>query len=134
MAARRTVGCAAPVGDDAAVGALVADRDLGPQLVEADSRLARSAACAAGQSSRKAGRRAGRAQDEEVEQDLALRRQQRGVARLARRQGLDVVGQQPLQEARRVLAVDANDAAVGEKGGGRTHRKASQAACHGAAC
>ena len=58
----------------------------------------------------------GRAHDQHVEQDLPLRREKPGVARLALREPLDVVGQQALQKARRVFAVDLDDAAVPEQG------------------
>ena len=55
-----------------------------------------------------------RTDDEEIEQDFALRRQQPRKARFARVQPLDFVGDEALQQFFAVGAIDANDAAVGK--------------------
>ena len=64
----------------------------------------------------------GRAHDDHVEQDLGLRREKRRIARLARREPLDVVGQETLQKAGRIRAAHANDAAILEISGFLAHR------------
>ncbi len=103
------------------VGALVGDRDLGAQLVEAEplgeiGRLGRSAVEEVGRA------RFGRnARHQHIEQNLALGRKQRGIAGLARTQPPDVVGQKALQETGRVLAGDAHHAAIVEQGGFLRH-------------
>ena len=90
---------AAPEGSDAGSALSSAIVDLGAQLIEAEppgefGRLAPRA-----QSSRKTGAvGVGRADDDQVEQDLALRRQQRRVARFAGREPLDVVGHRPCRK------------------------------------
>ena len=60
------------------------------------------------------------APQDEVEQRLALRRQQRGPARFAVFQRQHVAGQQPLQEGTRLFAGNAQHRAVGK--GGIGHR------------
>src|SRR5262249_31764193 len=54
--------------------------------------------------------------EDEVEEDLALRRQQRRIERAARRQLLDIVGDEALQERARLRAGDGNDGTVVETG------------------
>ena len=67
---------------------------------------------------------AGRAHHDHVEQDLALRREQRRIARFAWGQPLDVIGQQALQKGRRILAAHRKDAAILEHGGFLVHETA----------
>ena len=105
-------GLVAPEGRDGAIGAHVSDRDLGAQLVEAKplgeiGRLRRRAVDEIGGLLA-----ARRAHDDHVEQDLALRREQRRVARFAWGQPLDVIGQQALQKGGRILAAHGKDAAI----------------------
>ncbi len=88
---------------------------LGPQLVEielfhqrADQRLRRIEKKAA----TILGRRFG---DDEVDDDLALRRQQCGKARMARGDLGHIVGDEAIEEAPGVVADDLDHAAIGEK-------------------
>ena len=131
--AGQRIGRLAPIGDDTEIGAGVADRDPGPEFIDRQA-LGEVGGERHGTIQEKGWRPAGGAQNEEIEQNLALRGQQRRVARLPRRQADNVVGQHPLQEAGRVLAFDANHAAVGKICGGQAHQKGSQAACQDEAC
>ena len=54
-------------------------------------------------------------EDKEIEQYLALRRQQRGKARLARSKRRDIVRDKPVQETPCVLACHFHDASVGKR-------------------
>lgn len=104
------------------IGALVDNLDLGAQAVEAEAldEVGRERRRAVDEE-RQAGVD-GRLHHQEVEQDLALRRQQRGVARLAGAEALDVIGQEPLQKAVGVGARDPDHPAVGEISGPLSHR------------
>src|SRR5204863_2258667 len=90
------------------VAAGVADVDLGAQLVEIETLCQVDSLVADGLEQKAA---AG-LHDEEVEQDLALRGQQRGVDGGLRRQQVHVVADDPLQQLLGVLACDAHDASV----------------------
>ncbi len=124
----------APERDDAELGALVGDRDLRAQLVEAEApgEIGRLRGGAVDEEGR--ARFAWDAHDDHVEQDLALRRKQAGVTRLATVQRLDVVGEKPLQEGRGVLAAHAEDPAVVEKRGLVVMRCDSDPACIAGPC
>ena len=122
-----------PEGGHGLIGAHVSDRDLGAQLIEAKplgeiGRLPRRAVDEI--------RRllAWRAHHDHVEQDLALRREQRRIACFARMKPFDVVGQQALQKASRILAAYANDGAILEHGGFLVHGEGSGRACKRAHC
>ena len=112
--AGRRLGRLAPIGDDAVVGAFVGDVDLGAQLVETQPLGELGGLARRRSRARSRARRAGQPDDEEIEQDLALRRQQGGVARLVRRKLFDVVGDHALQQRRRVGAGDPDDSAIAE--------------------
>ncbi len=56
-----------------------------------------------------------RGKDQKIEQNLALGRQQRGVARLVRLERGDVVGHQIMQELARIFARYLDDGAVIEQ-------------------
>ena len=117
----RRLRLASPNGDDPIVGAFVGDRDLGAQLVDRKplGEIGRTGAIAIEEIG--GASFGGRADDEEVEQNLALRGQQRSVACFAKLERLDVVGQKIVKEAGGVLAADAHDAPVLEKGGFSDH-------------
>ena len=90
-----TRGHVAPEGREGAIGAYVGDRDLGAQFVEAKPlgevrRLRRRAVDEIGWLL------ARRAHGDHVEQDLALRRKERRIARFAGLEPFDIVGQQAL--------------------------------------
>jgi hypothetical protein len=86
----------------------VGNLDLGAQLVEAEplGKLRRLRCRGVEQELVRS-----RSEDQEIEQDLALRGQERGVARAADRQRLHIVGEQALQEALGVRPRDPCDAA-----------------------
>ena len=96
------------------VGAFVGDFDLGAQLVEIQPLGELGGLAGVAVEREVGGRPGGQADDEEIEQDLALRRQQGGVARLVRRKLLDVVGDHALQQRRSLGAGYPDDPAIAE--------------------
>ncbi len=118
--ARGSRGLALGRDDHGETRALVAHADLGAQLVEAEP-LDELGCLVSGRVEQEA---VVTPKHQKIEQDLALRRQQRGVAGLADGAFFDVVGDQPLQEARRVRSFDPRHAAVIKKRFG--HKQISQ--------
>jgi len=95
----------------------ILDDELGPQLIEVEplhegrgerARAIEEKAAAVG------GRRL---RQDEIDNDLALRGQQRAKARGGRRHLGDVAGHEPVEEFARVVAGDLDDAAVGKQRG-----------------
>jgi hypothetical protein len=103
----------APAGHDAQRAGEILDRNLGAQLVETQplgevGRLrpraieVKGAVCPC--------------EDDKVEQDLALRAEQRAEARLSGDDAVEVAGQQPVEEGLGLLAAHPDDAAIGKIG------------------
>ena len=89
--------------------------DLGAQLVEIEplhQRRRERARAVEEEAAAVGGRRLGQ---DEIDDDLALRRQQRGKAGPRRRHLGDVAGDQPVEEFARVVAGNLDDAAVGKQ-------------------
>ena len=134
VTARRVLRLVAPIGENAKVRALVGDCDFRAQPIEAQP-LGEIGGLTSRAIERE--RRAGfgrQPRDEKIEQYLALRREQRGVARLARAELFDVVGQHALKEGRRILAADAHHPPVLEEYGFLGHGSAPGAACFARRC
>ncbi len=88
---------------------------LGAQLVEIELVHQRRRERARAVEEEAAAVRRRRLGHDEIHDDLALRRQQRGKARLLRADLADIVGGEPVEEAPGVVAGDLHHAAVGKK-------------------
>ncbi len=90
----------------------VLDDDLGAQLVEIEPLHQRRRERARAIEEKAAAVGGGRLRQDEIDDDLALRREQRGKAGPLRRHPVDVAGDQAVEELARVVAGDLDDAAI----------------------
>ena len=116
---------AAPTGRHRDGFGQVLDRHFGAQLVEAQPSCEVRHQRARRVEQEAAAALLRRRHDDEIEQDLALRRQQRAEAGLPGTEFLHVGGDQPLEEARRIVAADVDDPSIGQMGGRHRHISAA---------
>ena len=105
----------APHGGDAERGRAIGDRHLRAQLLEVEPLgQIRGLTC---ETIEQKERRllARRGDDDEVEQQLALRTEEGGIARIAPFHGERAVREQPMEQIGRVGAADGDDAALGQE-------------------
>ena len=113
---RRGAYGAGPDRDHAELVGEIADRDLGAELVDVElvgERLRQRAGNVEQEALAAVGRR--HLGDQEIDDDLALRRQQRAESGLARMQLADVGGEEPVEELACIVAADLDHAPVVEK-------------------
>ena len=110
--------CAIGRGEHGALLGEVLQRDLGAQLVELQA-FHQVGGLEQGRVEEEAAAILRRQrEDEEIADHLALRRQQCAVAGLSGHDRIEIVGHEVLQEVARVVAADADDAAIDQSCGG----------------